>query len=50
MIRSLIVSALILSIFSGCTRKEYITAPRPHLQTWEVKPLDQNVTYEVVES
>lgn len=41
--KSLIVSALILSLFSGCSRplKPYY----PRLHTWEVE--DINITYEV---
>jgi len=45
----LVVSAFILSfLISGCSEKTvYINPPGPSLTTWDVKPLDSNITYEV---
>lgn len=38
-------------LISGCSLVEpevvYIKTPCPKLQTWEVEPLDENITYEV---
>lgn len=40
-------------LMSGCSFLEpepkvvYIKTPCAELQTWEVKPLDENITYEV---
>lgn len=45
----MIILALTLSIFlSGCSEKiVYIKTPCPTLQTWEVQPLDINLTYDI---
>ena len=44
----LIPSALTLLLFSACSHHKAFPA-MPQLQTWEVKPIDRNITYEVFE-
>ena len=48
--RYLVLLVFILSLLiSGCGEKiVYIKTPCPKLQTWDVKPLDENITYEVI--
>lgn len=45
-----LVLVSILLIFSSCSQKViYIKPNAVKLQTWEVSPLDENITYEVFE-
>ena len=44
----MILALILLVMISGCS-KTYISPPNPKLQTWDVKPIDTDITYEVID-